>query len=490
MQLRELLQDFPLQSTLTGLGTEGYDAAEVTLITEDSRKVIPGCVFVCVEGKHFDGHTKAEEAIAAGAVLVVAQKETAATPQLLVEDTRSAYSYLCAAFFGKPADRLELIGITGTNGKTTTTKLLKEIFDSQGFKTGLIGTLVNMVGGKELPAEFTTPDPWNLQALFAEMVQAGCTHVFMEVSSQALAQGRVAGVQFAAAGFSNLTQDHLDYHGTVEAYAQAKSQLFKQASIAVTNLDDAHGLSILKGSPARALTYSLSDNDADYTAKNICLKPTGVRYELVSKNLIERINYAVPGSFSVYNSMLAAVLAIECGISAESAAEAIAASSGVKGRMELVPVPPEKGYTVIIDYAHTPDGLENVLQALTKDKEGRLICVFGCGGDRDKGKRPLMGEISSRLADITVVTSDNPRTEDPDAIIADILTGVKAASKHFVEPDRIAAVRLALSLAKPGDTVLLAGKGQETYQILSTGKIHLDEREIAADYFSESGKNQ
>ncbi|MDR2753482.1 MAG: UDP-N-acetylmuramoyl-L-alanyl-D-glutamate--2,6-diaminopimelate ligase [Oscillospiraceae bacterium] len=478
------MQLFELIHKIAYRGVPPLDAA-VTLVTEDSSKVGPGSVFVCVEGAHADGHAHAREAIKKGAVCVVAQKETGAEPQILVEDTRRAYAQMCAAFFGHPAKKLTLIGITGTNGKTTTAFLLKQIFDRAGFCTGLIGTLTNMVGPKTREAVLTTPDPWTLHGLFAEMLAAGCTHCFMEVSSQALDQHRVEGVWFRAGVLSNLTQDHLDYHKTFENYFAAKQKLFRQCALGIVNLDDPAGPQMLKGSGARAVTYSVRNDQADYTAKNIRLQADGVAYELVSRRLIGRVRFGVPGLFSVYNSMAAACAALELGLSLPTVLEALGECTGVKGRMEVVPT--EKDFTVLIDYAHTPDGLENILKALNETTQGRVICVFGCGGDRDKTKRPIMGQVAATYADIAVVTSDNPRSEDPNAIIADILTGVakiKTRAQVIAEPDRRAAIAQALKKAKPGDTVVLAGKGQETYQILATGKIHMDEREIVREVLS------
>jgi len=458
---------------------------EITLVTDDSREVAPGCVFVCIEGKHFDGHGFAQGAIEKGVACVVAQKETGAEPQLLVGDTREAYALLCGNFYGNPAEKLTLVGVTGTNGKTTIAVLLKEIFDAAGYKSGLIGTLKIMVDREELPTDAdipTTPGPRRLHALLARMVEAGCTHCFMETSSMALVQKRCAGLRFAAGVFTNLTQDHLDYHGTFEAYFEAKKLLFYQSGVAIVNVDDEYGPGMLEGIPARPVTYSLTDNHADYTAKNVQLLPDGVSYELVSRGQIGRIRFCTPGEFSVYNSMAAACAALELGLTLEQVQAGIAQCRGVKGRMEVLPT--GTPYTVILDYAHSPDGLEKVLQTLRQTAKGRIICVFGCGGERDVGKRPIMGRIASELADVAIVSSDNPRSEDPDAIIADVLMGVKGRALVLTEADREKAVILALKKAREGDTVLLAGKGHEDYQYMAEGKVHLDEREIVMEYIS------
>ena len=460
MRLLELFQNITYANPLPA-------DADVSIVTDDSRRVVPGAVFVCIEGKRFDGHSKAAQAIEAGAVCVVAQKPCGTASEVIVENTRAAYARLCAAFHGDPADKLTLVGITGTNGKTTTAFLLKELFDACGYTTGLVGTLVNMVGQAEFPAVLTTPDPWDLQALFAQMVDAGCTHCFMEVSSQALDQRRVENLRFNVGIFTNLTQDHLDYHETFENYLNAKKKLFAQSDIAIINMDDPAGPRMSEN----AITYAIH-NPADYIAKDIQLNAGGVEYKLNG----QPIAFHVPGAFSVYNSMAAAVTALQLGLRMEQIVAGLARSGGVTGRMEVVPT--NTDYTVIIDYAHSPDGLENVTRALKATTKGRLITVFGCGGDRDRTKRPIMGAIAAEGSDVVVVTSDNPRSEDPDAIIAEILAGITDKSKVLVEPDRRQAIALALQEALPGDTVLLAGKGQETYQILATGKIHMDEREI------------
>jgi len=453
--------------------------ATVTHVTEDSRKVVPGSVFCCVAGKGFDGHNFAAQAIANGAVCVVAQHSLGLPCEVVVANSRAAYGLLCAAFHGNAHEKLTLVGVTGTNGKTTTTCLLKQMFDHMGYKTGLIGTLVNMAGDVEYPAVLTTPDPWELHGLFAEMVATGCTHCFMEVSSQALDQKRVEGIIFQVGVFSNLTQDHLDYHGTFENYLLAKRQLFVQSEIGIVNLDDEAAPRMVQGTPARPVTYSMRRDDADYTAKEIQLSSHGVDYHLVARGSIGRIDYQVPGAFSVYNSMAAACTALELGIDLPRIAEALAKCGGVKGRMEIVPT--NTDYRVIIDYGHTPDGIDNVIRTINQTRQGRLISLFGCGGDRDKSKRPLMGEIAAQGSDIVVVTSDNPRSEDPQAIIDDIVAGIKSRVKLHVEVDRHAAIAYALKKAKPGDTVVLFGKGQETTQILADGEIDFDERVIVKE---------
>lgn len=461
-----------------------FGEREVSYVTDNSNKVCDGCIFICIEGKHFDGHTKAAEALEKGAAAVVVQKDLGLERQILVENTRSAYARICAAFYGHPERKLKIIGVTGTNGKTTSCFILKSVLDSMGHKTGLIGTVKNIVGDKEYPAVLTTPDCYELFGLFGEMAECGCEYCVMEVSSQALDQRRVDGVHFDAAIFTNLTQDHLDYHGSFENYKAAKHMLFENSSLAVINADDEAAAGMVENTDCRVVTFSVNSDNSDYSAKNIRISSDGVKYELVSNSNIGRVKFAVPGNFSVYNSMGAAVCLVEMGMDFKSVLDALGLCNGVPGRMEVVPT--DTPYTVLIDYAHTPDGLENVLNCVREITDGKVICVFGCGGDRDKTKRPIMGEIAARLSDVAVITSDNPRSEDPDSIIEDITAGIgKAYAKVIVDSDRKEAIRKALEAAQAGDVVVLAGKGQETYQILASGKIHFDEREAVAEILSE-----
>lgn len=454
---------------------------EVTCITDNSAKICPGCIFVCIKGARFDGHTKAAEALESGAAAVVVSHDMELENQLIVDDTRKAYTLLCSAFKSHPERNLKLIGITGTNGKTTTAFIIREALEKLGHKTGMIGTVQNNTGDRVLPASLTTPDPNELFNLFDEMVKSGCEYCVMEVSSQALHQQRVAGIHYKAAVFTNLTQDHLDYHGSFENYMAAKHILFENSDIGIFNIDDDASEYMMNNSACHNVTYSLSDNNCNYSAKDIRSKASGVKYEIVSDDNIGRISFRVPGEFSVYNSMGAAVCLIELGMDFRETTEAISCCSGIPGRMETLKL--DKPYTIIIDYAHTPDGLENVLKSLKSVAEGKVIAVFGCGGDRDKTKRPIMGEIGASLSDIAIITSDNPRSEDPKAIIDDITAGVPKGHKStvYIEIDRTQAIRKAISLASENDIILLAGKGHETYQILSTGKIHYDEREIVAE---------
>lgn len=460
-----------------------YEDREVTFITDNSKKVAEGCIFVCIKGARFDGHDVAAQMLEQGAVCVVCERDLGLPNQIVVENTRKSISLMCANYFGRPADKLRLIGITGTNGKTTTAFLIKNMLSKLGKKSGLIGTVKNMAGDKEYPAALTTPESFELHSLFNEMVNEGCEYCVMEVSSQALAQYRVEGLHFAAGIFTNLTQDHLDYHGTFENYAEAKSMLFTQSDICILNLDDEHAMSMLRNTDGRMVTYSVNQDESDYTAKYIRYKNDGIEYELVTMGYVERVKVGIPGEFTVYNSMAAAVTLIELGFDFSKVLYALSLSEGVKGRIEVVPT--DTDYTVIIDYAHSPDGLENIISSLRKIAKARIITVFGCGGDRDRTKRPIMGAIAAKLSDVIVVTSDNPRTEEPDAIIEDILVGIKGSKvRKIVESDRTMAIKAAMEEAETDDIVLLAGKGHETYQIFGTEKIHYDEREVVKDILS------
>ena len=452
---------------------------EITGVTSNSRAVEKGNLFICISGTRFDGHDFAADAVAAGAAAVVVERDLGLDNQIMVDDAHTAYAGICAEWFGRPADRLRLVGVTGTNGKTSVTYMLKSILESSGFKVGLIGTIQNMIGDKTVPAKNTTPDAYELNRLFAEMCDEGCDFAIMEVSSHALDQRRVCDLDFEVAMFTNLTQDHLDYHITMENYLDAKRRLFGMCRTAVINRDDPYSGSLMEGLGCKIVTCSTGDN-ATFSAKGINYKPTSVEYELVGDGIINHIKVNTGGSFTVYNSMMALVAAIELGTPVADAAKGLLSLEGVKGRAEVVPT--GRNFTVIIDYAHTPDGLKNILGTFKECRKNRLIVLFGCGGDRDRTKRPIMGNIAVHNADFVIVTSDNPRSEEPMAIINDILegtTGVKTPLK--VIENRVDAIKYAISIAREDDIIVLAGKGHETYQILKEGTIHLDEREVVRD---------
>lgn len=452
---------------------------EITGITCDSRQVKPGFAFVCINGAKSDGHDYAEKALESGAAAVIAERDLGLRNQIVVSDTHAAYADMCANWFGNPAKDLKLLGVTGTNGKTSVTYMMKKILEKAGYKVGLIGTIQNMIGDEIIAAHNTTPNAYELNSLFALMKAKGCTYVIMEVSSHALDQSRVYKLNFEAAMFTNLTQDHLDYHITMENYLAAKKKLFRMCKTAVINSDDKYSAELMKDLDCKIVTYSMSDNST-YSAKGVNYRPASVDYEFVSDSEIGHIKVNTGGKFTVYNSLCTAVCAVEIGIPLATVAEALLELHGVKGRAEVVPT--GKDFTVIIDYAHTPDGLKNILSTFRECKKNRLIAVFGCGGDRDKTKRPIMGNIAAHFSDYAIVTSDNPRTENPSAIIEDILVGMKGAAIPVkVIENRIEAIKFAVSIAKKDDIIVLAGKGHETYQILSTGTIHLDEREVVSE---------
>lgn len=453
-------------------------------IALDSRKVERGDLYVCIKGFKADGHDYAQAAVAAGAAALVVERFLPLDiPQLKVGDTRAAAGFLAANAYGNPAAALELVGVTGTNGKTTVAHLVEEIARTAGRKTGLIGTLGARIGSAEIPGEHTTPESADLQKLLYRMVQDGVQTTAMEVSSHALDLGRVNGCVFNAAIFTNLSQDHLDYHHDMQHYLEAKSLLFsglngqKPGQLAVLNADDAAFAFLNSKAACPVVSYGV-ETDADYRAEAVRLTVHGVEFTVRSRGLELAVVYGTPGKFSVYNALAALVWGIESGYDPNVVVEALAHVKGVPGRFESV----RQGqpFLVIVDYAHTPDGLENVLSTAREITPGRLITVFGCGGDRDRRKRPLMAEAATRWSDYIVVTSDNPRTEDPQQIIADIIPGLGDAP-HSVMADRRQAIRYACSLAQAGDTVMIAGKGHEDYQIIGQIKTHFDDREEVRD---------
>lgn len=462
---------------------EKFGDIDVCGITSDSREVKSGYAFVCIKGVTDDGHKYAKQAYESGASVVITQQSMGIENEITVSDTREVYADMCARWFGNPADSLKLIGVTGTNGKTSVTYMLKNILEFAGHKVGLIGTIQNLIGDEILPAKNTTPGVFELNRLFSLMKEKGCSYVVMEVSSHALDQKRVCNLTFDAAIFTNLTQDHLDYHITMENYLEAKKKLFSMCKTAIVNLDDEYCDRLTEGLDCSVVSYSLNDNST-YSAKAVKYYPTSVEYELVSNSILNHIKFNTGGNFSVYNSMCAAVTAVEIGIDIADVTRALENISGIKGRAESVPT--GRDFSVIIDYAHTPDGLKNILNTFRDCEKNRVIALFGCGGDRDKTKRPIMGRVAVRYADYVIVTSDNPRSEDPDQIIADILVGTEGANVPVkVIPNRVEAIKFAVSIAKSGDIIVLAGKGHETYQILRDGTIHLDEREIVIEALKE-----
>ena len=477
MKLDRLLAGVPVTARTVG-------DVEISGVCCDTRDMVPGCLFAALPGYKTDGQKYIAQALAQGAAAVLCRTPPAGEgPWVVTADPRAALAAVSANWFGHPARELTIAAVTGTNGKTPTTYLIKAMLEGVlGARVGLMGTNQNLIGDRVLPAHRTTPESWEVQQLLRQMADAGCTHVVMEASSHALVLHRLDGLRFRAGLFTNLTQDHLDFHGTMEAYRQAKGLLFRQSGTAVLNLDDEAGRYYARTVAVPKLTYSERRDEADLTAKNLRLFPDRVEFETVARGEIARVRLPIPGGFTVYNALGVLSCGLALGLPLDACAAALAKAPGVKGRAEVVPVPAD--FTVLIDYAHTPDALENILTAVRDFTEGRVICLFGCGGDRDRTKRPKMGAVAGALADLAVVTSDNPRTEDPEAIIRDILPGLAGLPAEVaVEPDRRAAIRLALSLARPGDTVVLAGKGHETYQEVGGQLLHLDEREEVAAFF-------
>ncbi|MDD6200304.1 MAG: UDP-N-acetylmuramoyl-L-alanyl-D-glutamate--2,6-diaminopimelate ligase [Firmicutes bacterium] len=480
MKLKDLLSGVSVLESHADFNTE------ITGVAYDSRKVAKGNLFVAVAGFAADGNRFIPMAMEKGAAAVVtAKKPEGDVPYVLVDSDRLALALIGGNYYGHPANTMTMIGITGTNGKTSSTLLLKHVLEcALGAKVGLIGTMENRIGDEVIPTERTTPESFALQGLFARMRDAGCTHVVMEVSSHAIALERVGGIHFDVAAFTNLTEDHLDFHKTMENYCDTKAKLFSRCSKAVLNRDDEWFDRIYGQTQCPVLTTSV-EKDADLRAEQPEYLSDGVRFTAAAGKERARVALPIPGGFTVYNALTVLGIAMQLGIPLSAAAEALASAEGIRGRVEVVPTP-GKPFTVLIDYAHTPDGLENVLTSVRGFCRGRLIAVFGCGGDRDPMKRPIMGRLGVTLADKAVITSDNPRTEEPMAIIHDILAGITPGMGDYtVIEDRRKAIAYAMDIAQKEDIIVLAGKGHETYQEIRGVKYHMDEREIVAEHLSE-----
>lgn len=467
MKLSELLREVECEGRYDG-------ETQITGVTDDTAKVKEGTLFVCIKHRSFDGHFAAVAAIKKGAAAVVTQNFIGVKNEVTVKSSRDAYAKICAEFWHHPENKLKMIAVTGTNGKTTVVSLLQEIYERAGISCASLGTVKNDLGKETLVPEFTTAKPPELYSMLYKMQENGCKVCTMEASSQALKQGRLYGIYFDTAVFTNITPEHLDYHKSFDDYLKSKLILFKNAEKAIINLDSRYSEEFIKISDF-AVTYSAENNNADYTAKNIKLFKDHVSYELLSKYQIIHIEYPSLGLISVYNSMAAAVTALENGIDVKTIQYALKNSKRVEGRMEELNL--DTAFKIYIDYAHTQDSLHQVLFTLRQICEGRLIVLFGCGGDRDKEKRPLMFETACSIADTVIVTSDNPRTEDACAIINDILKGKrKKKCQVITELDRRKAIRIAVKIAKKDDILILAGKGHEKYQIIGREKMPFDER--------------
>jgi len=497
MLLSEIVQDLFVEKVAGSL------KVNITGIAYNSNKVKPGNVFVCISGQKNDGHEYAASAIENGAAAIIVQKEgfdNLGVATVKVDNTRKSLAKMAARYFGFPQRKLKLLGVTGTNGKTTTTYLVKSILESLGKNVGLIGTNQNIVGRSVTPSVHTTPDSLELMELFTQMVEAEIEYVVMEVSSHSLELERVAACEFEVAAFTNLTQDHLDFHGTMENYIAAKAKLFTMAKKSVINRDDGVSQTMIDISTGEVSTYGIN-NDSSVKAENLQLSANGVEFDVSYKGKIARATLGIPGEFSAYNALAAIGICVAAGFDLEDVVVGLKSAEGVKGRIEVV----ETGldFTVIIDYAHTPDGLDNVLRTIRGFANGRVITLFGCGGERDKSKRPQMGKIASELSDFCIVTSDNPRGENPREIIDDIIKGMveetpewasdgcqpparrtqetdltATGGSYIIIENRFEAIEFALDNANIGDVILLAGKGHETYQVLQDRIIDFDEREI------------
>ena len=471
MKLNELLEN----NAVTSIGD-----TEITSVTDNTGRVTEGSLFFCVKGGNFDGHTAAADMLERGAAAVVCDHDLGlGEKQIITDDTRVLYGKVCAAWFGHPERKIKMIGVTGTNGKTTITNVIKHILMSTGHKTGLIGTIRNEIGDEAFETGNTTPMTYEFMELLNRMVNEGCEYVVMEVSSFGLVQNRIGSSWFGIALFTNLTQDHLDYHKNMENYYQAKKKLFDICDSAICNIDDDYGRRLFGEISCDKLTFSTRES-ASFYADGIKIKPTGSSFWFCNEGKSHFVKAKIPGLFNVSNLTAAMAACLKAGVPLDKIIAAVENYSGVKGRCEVIPT--GRDFTVICDYAHTPDAIENVLRSVKEYTSGRLICLFGCGGDRDSTKRPLMAQAAAKYADKLIVTSDNPRTEDPEAIIKDILTGLTDTEVPYdVVTDRREAIYHALKIAEKGDIIVLAGKGHEDYQIIGEKKNHFDEREVVAE---------
>lgn len=480
MKLKELLQN------VTVLESTADMDMEIPAVTRDTRaEMAQGSLFVALNGFAFDGNQYIPKAVEKGAAVVVtAKRPEIDVPYVLVDNDRLALARMGANLYGHPSKDMTMIGVTGTNGKTSVTLLLKQVLEKcRGEKVGLIGTIENRIGDQVLATDRTTPESIQLQELFARMKEAGCKYVVMEVSSHAIALHRVEGIHFEVGAFTNLTEDHLDFHKSMDNYGRTKAELFAHCNKAVVNADSDWAQRMVEGKNIPVLTTAV-DGYADLKAENIVYSGAGSHFTAACGEKRVEVAVPIPGKFTVYNVLTVLGIAMQLGIELEDAARALQNAHGVKGRVEVVPTC-GKDYTILIDYAHTPDGLENVLRAVRGFCKGRLIAVYGCGGNRDKTKRPIMGEIGVRLADLAIITSDNPRKEEPSAIIADILAGLGEAKNYVAIENRREAIHYAINIAQKDDIIVLAGKGHETYQEVMGVKYHMDEREIVRDCLEE-----
>ncbi|MDO4535347.1 MAG: UDP-N-acetylmuramoyl-L-alanyl-D-glutamate--2,6-diaminopimelate ligase [Clostridium perfringens] len=465
----------------------------INKICYDNRKIELNDVFVCIKGFKVDGHTFIDDAIKKGAKAIIVQDDVEIDSDITVikvKDTRKALAIVGSNFYDNPKDKLKIIGITGTNGKTTSAFIIKSILEKAGYKTGLIGTIANYIGDEKVDAVRTTPESLELHELFNEMVEKGVKYCVMEVSSHSLDLDRVYGVEFVSGIFTNLTRDHLDFHKTFENYYKAKAKLFDRSKYSIVNIDDSYGMKLIQDIKDKNIdtivkTFSI-ENKADFKAFNINGDSLGSRFKIDIEGNIYDMEINIPGLYNIHNVLGCIACAKALEISIDIIKEAVL-DIIVPGRCEMVAKNRNLPYTIIVDYAHTPDGLENILNTIKGFVKGKIITVFGCGGDRDKVKRPQMGEIACKLSDIAVITSDNPRSEEPISIISDIKDGL-SYDNFIVEENRAKAIEKAIDMAKKDDVILIAGKGHETYQILKDKTIHFDEREVVIDILNKKEK--
>jgi UDP-N-acetylmuramoyl-L-alanyl-D-glutamate--2,6-diaminopimelate ligase len=482
MLLNELLKNIEV------LEINGDVDIEIRGVTYDSRKSLPDYLFICIDGFATDGHRFAQQAVDNGATALVVEKDVSIIGDAViikVSNSRGALAELSAQWFGNPSKNMKLIGITGTKGKTTSTYMVQSILEKAGNTVGLIGTVANCIGSEKIPARRTTPESYDLQEMFEKMRDKGADTVVMEVSSQGLKLHRVSSCDFDIGVFTNFSKDHIGgfEHPDMEDYFDSKKKLFGLCKKGIVNIDSPQGEIIAKEAKCEIYTYGI-EKEADIKAKNIITHSNSVEFECITPWFTETIKVSVPGLFSVYNALAAISVCGLLGVSPQAIKEGLI-NVQIPGRAEIVPTP-GKPYTVMIDYAHSPASLENILSTVKSFVKGRLISVFGCGGDRDKSKRPVMGEISGRIADFTIITSDNPRTEVPSQILAEIENGIKRTEgKYIVIEDRTEAIRYAMNNAKKDDIIVLSGKGHETYQIFKDKTIHYDEREIVENILRE-----
>jgi UDP-N-acetylmuramoyl-L-alanyl-D-glutamate--2,6-diaminopimelate ligase len=464
----------------SGVQIVGDGSVEIEALVYDNRKVVPGALFFCVRGSRADGHDFGPAAVEAGAAALVVERPLEVdVPQVVVADARAAMAPLAARFWGDPTAELKVVGVTGTNGKTTTAFLVREILEAAGIQCGLLGTVKQVVGGSEALAERTTPEAIDLQATFRRMLDGGDRACAMEVSSHALALHRADAVHFEVAVFTNLSQDHLDFHADMGDYFQAKRRLFMAGPrTAIVNVDDSYGDRL--ADEFACLRFSAEGWDADFAARDVSFEAGGSSFTVAERERETTVRTRLPGHFNVSNALAAFAAARALGVDSEAAAAGLAEAAAPPGRFE--PVDEGQPFAVLVDYAHTPDSLENVLRAARRLTSGRLIAVFGAGGDRDRDKRPLMGRAAAELSDLAIVTSDNPRSEPPERIVAEVAAGAPPGERVEIDPDRRAAIARALAQAGPGDTVVIAGKGHEQGQEFEGGrKVPFDDREVARE---------